>query len=173
MIEAVGFRLRELPKCRIDYGLNRTLAQDQRAEGVDGADRGLFQVLQSGLDVGHFGGNGSTGPRDIELLAQAQLQLARRLVGEGYGDDFIDFREAGLENAHDAANKLRRLARSGGGFDDEALGERFANPVARTLVLVPGLGAHGVLRSSTKPSSRGSCCLLRARCSSYGPHTGR
>ena len=73
-------------KLRIDDSLDRPLAQEVRAEAVNRADAGLFEVFQCMLEmgprVGRFG-QACT----LQLLAKPQLQLACRFFCEGDRDD--------------------------------------------------------------------------------------
>ena len=50
--DARGLLFGEFFKGRIDDGLDRPLAQDLRAKGMDGSDGGFFQMLERVFDVG-------------------------------------------------------------------------------------------------------------------------
>ena len=132
--QAVGFRLGELFEVRIDARFHRTLAQDLRAEAVDGADGRFFQTLQRVFEVVALLRIGTRGARFVEFLAQPDLQLAGRFVGEGHGHNLVH-RCAGGQHAHDAPDQLGGLARAGGSFHDQALAEGVADALARGFVM--------------------------------------
>ena len=69
-----------------------------------------------------------------EMLAQAQLQLARRLLCKGDCDDLPDIRPALGEHAHDALHERRRLACACGGLDYQRLVDGPLDRVSSTFV---------------------------------------
>ena len=70
----------------------------------------------------------------LEAGAQAQLELAGGLLGEGHRDDAIDARAAVGQHVDDAADELARLAGAGRRLDDHRLVEGVADAVAGGLI---------------------------------------
>ena len=68
------------------------------------------------------------------MLPETQLQFPRRFLGEGHGDDLANVGAPFGEYAHDPAHELGRLARAGGGLDDECLVDRVVNELTRARV---------------------------------------
>ncbi len=156
VVETRRLVLREDLKLRVDTRLDRPLAQQVGAEPVDGADTRLFQVPQGLLEpVASVAGLALS--RGFELFAQAQFQLAGRLLGERHGDDLVDGGAGvpGREHVDDARDQLGGLARAGRRLDD--VGVRQVGPDAIAVGGI-GLSTRGVVTT----------CLARRR----GPGSG-
>ena len=168
--QRVGLRLGQDHEERIDAGFDRTLAEQISAETVDRADVRFFEPLDRvGKIRPHAFVFRPMAPL-LQLLTQTQLQLARRLFGEGDGDDLIDPCAAAGEHLEHALDQLGRLPRSGRRFDDDRIVETCADQIAIRLV---AQRRHGFLRSASRSAS-GSCALfLPIRRSTFGPQTGR
>ncbi len=120
----IGLRVGQDRERRIDARLDRPLAQEIGAEGVDGADVRFFEVMHGVVEERARGGvRRRLRARSLELFAQAQLQLAGGLFAERDRDDLADRGALVLDQRDDAADELGRLAGAGGGFDDERLVE--------------------------------------------------
>ena len=150
----------------IDPGLYRPLAQQVGAEAVNRADVRFLEALHRRRQA-RRGNTGGSRARVLELLAQPQLELAGRLLGERDGDDLIDPGPAGLDQPHDALHEFGGLAGAGGGLDDQRAVQRVADEGAVAGV---GVGAHGILRRTSRSGTSG---LRRVRANSSGPHTAR
>jgi len=74
------------------------------------------------------------GASALDLGAQAELHLARRLLGERDRHDAAERRRSGGEQGEDAGDELGRLAGAGGGFDDERAREIGSNATPRVVV---------------------------------------
>ena len=138
----------------IDSCLDGTLAKDLRAERVDGADGGFLEMFEGLFEMpALFGGRLQT--RTVETLAKPQLQLSGGFVREGDRDNAVDAGDSGAKDVQDAPDEFGGLAGAGGGFDDEGLGERVADAVARASVIETGSrrGVHGRLRNWFNGSS--------------------
>ena len=89
--QPLGLGLGEHGEQRIDPRLDRALAQQLGAEPVDRADVRFFEARERLVErdrrTSTFSG---VRARRVECLAQTQLQLAGRLLGEGDGDDAVD-----------------------------------------------------------------------------------
>ncbi len=79
---AARARLGEHLEQRIDARFDRTLAQQVGTEAVNGADVGLLEPLNRVGEVLLHVRLGSALPQAFQLLADSQLQLAGRLLGE-------------------------------------------------------------------------------------------
>jgi hypothetical protein len=169
-IERFRLRLGQHVEPRIDTGFHRPLVEHVVAEPVNGrharflepGDR-LFQAPAAGRP------RLRALPRELEAGPQAELQLARRLLGERQGRDAVDAAAAFREDVDDARDQLGRLPGAGGRFHDEGLVER-----GRDTRALGGVDErrHGRLRKASSSASRsGSFFVIRV--SSPGPHTGR
>ena len=93
--QPLGARLGQHVEQRIHPRFHRTLAQEVGAEAVDRADVRFLEALDRIRQVRAWTcGIGCPLARRFQLLPDAQLQLAGRLLGEGHGDDLIDARPA-------------------------------------------------------------------------------
>ena len=162
-VQPVGLRLGQHGEERIDARLDRPLAEQFRAEAVDGVDVRLLERLERVLETRRRARRSACG-RDrrallLERLAQAQLQLAGGLFGERHGDDLVHRRAAGREHAEDAVDELGRLAGAGRGFDDERVVEirrRSRGAPRRRRGRDAGVIASTSARSD-RPGRSGSC----------------
>ncbi len=55
----------------------------------------------------------------FNLRAQPQFEFAGSLLGEGHGDDLIEFGAAARDHRDDPADQRRGFARARGGFDNQ------------------------------------------------------
>ena len=104
--------------------------------------------------------------RQIQFLAQPQLQFAGGLVGERHRDDVIDGSRAAGEHRYDASDQLGGFAGAGGGFHQQAFAERCADALACRAIVQLRMstdGRHGRFRTSTSGSNRSRCLRLDAR----------
>ncbi len=150
---------------RVDARLDRSLAEEVGAEGVDRPDARLLELAERIVERA----GGSRAPRVLDRLPEPELQLARGGVRERDGDHAIEPRPAGGEEGDHPLHELRRLPRPGGRLDDERRVEVVADPVARGLV---GKRRHGRLRRYAR-SPRRPLGFRAVRTSSFGPQTGR
>ena len=92
--------------------------------------------------------------RPVQLLPQAQLQLARRLSGEGDSHHVLDRGQPFLQDRNDPVHELGGLPRTRRRLDNQALFERAANPVSGGLVVrTIGERNHGWHRTRWSASS--------------------
>ena len=138
---------------RIDARLDRPLAQQLGAEAVDGADvRFLESLERSSSRVRRVGIGAGIRARPLEPLAQPQLQLAGRLLGERDRDDLADVRAPLGQDREDPVDELGRLAGAGRRFDDQRVVEAAGDGLARRGV---GQGrCRCVMASPAAPSGR-------------------
>ena len=158
-------------EARVDPRLHRSLVQEVVAEAVDGADARLLQAGHRRVEpLAARAAPGRGLARLLELRAQAELQLARRLLGEGHGDHASTVPRPSASTATSRADQLARLAGARRRLHDQRLVERGADPLARRrgrrASVTASSAASGDPRARPGPSAR------RAR-SSFGPHTGR
>ncbi len=149
----------------------RPLPQDLRAKAVKGAEGGLYEAFQRIFETGAHAAIEAFRASPVESFAQADLQLAGSLVSEGNRDNALH-RSAGGQHAHDTAHQFRGLARTRGGFHDEALPKRIANAFAGGIVVGQSYRRHGIFLRSCSVSSA-SRRFFAARDSWLGPQTGR
>ena len=93
-------------------------------------------------------------PRVLDLFAEAELQLARGLLGEGDGDDFADAGAALAHRVDHPRHEFRRLAGAGGGLHDERGVE--VRPDARAVLVIDEprpSRTHFILRSCVSSAS--------------------
>ena len=156
----------------IDRGLDRALPQQIEAERVDRADVGGLQRFESRFEARALGvAGGRVLPFAFELAPEAELHLARRLVGEGDGDDTVEGRFSTPQQARDSAYELGGLPRSGCRFHHERGGEVLADSSSRVGIL-EGLGHFSSLIRPMAAIS--TIFIFRAvRCSSRGPQTDK
>ena len=169
--DVVGGDLEEWVAARLD----RPLAEEVDAERMNRPDA---RLLELGECVGQAGAPRIAGRGvlacGLDRRPQAELQLARRRVGEGDGDHAVEAAPARGEHGHHAAHELARLAGPRRGLDHERPVEIVADAVARGLIGEgprPG-GGHGSARRRFS-SARRAAGLRALRRSSYGPQTGR
>ena len=162
----------------IDPRLQRPLLQEIGAEPVDGADVRLLELLEGALEpLSHLrvaAGSGF-GPRLFELASKPELQLARRLLGEGDGDDPRKLAPPARNHREDALHESRGLARACRGLDYERRIEIVLDGVPIGAIFKGGKRgfAHVRLRSQLRGDRRGSFCFLRASICILGPQTAR
>ena len=170
--EAFRLRVRQHREGGIDARFHRPLAQELRAEAVDGRDVRLFEVMHGGVQsLPGFGRRRRPGPGTLQLFAQPQLEFAGRLLAERDSDDLADGGPLVLDQRDDAADQLGGFAGTCSGLDDQGLIKLAGD---RLTVLAPRLrsGRHGsFLRASRSLNNLAS--LRRVRCSSPRPHTAR
>ena len=171
----------------IDLRLDRTLAEDVRAERVDRADAGGLELLERLIEpllleaalrvvlvLLLLRAGADARARALDLGAEAELHLAGGLLGEGHGDEIAfaarERRGAGPEEGEDALDERRRLPGARGRLDDERRAEVVCDALAR--LAVDELLAHFLFLSSARTLS-GAWGFFFVRISSYGPHTGR
>src|SRR5262249_14843150 len=117
-----------------EASLERALAQERRGEGVDRGHRGALEVRGRGQETLALRLVRGRGERVLDLLAQTELQLPRRLLAEGDRHDAVERRAARADEGEDAAHQARGLARSRPGFEEEGRVEVAEDPVAGGLV---------------------------------------
>jgi len=143
----------------VEAGLERALSQEGGGEGVDGGDGRALEVggrrqeaLALVLSLRALQGV-------LDALAQAQLQLAGGLLGEGDRDDAVEGGAAGADEGEDAAHQDRGLAGAGAGLEQERGVEVADHAVADGLVggrvgHGPTLSRHGGTVGPTWVGSR-------------------
>jgi hypothetical protein len=155
---------------RIDAGVDRPLAQEIGAQRVDGGDARPLQLLQRGLQARALLRRGERRrPLRLHPLADAQLHLARGLLGERHRDDLRELGPPLLEKGEDARHQDGGLPGSGGRLDNEGGVEILAEAFADL-----GVGRRAHASSRNRVSSASSSFGFRAiRASWPSPHTGR
>ena len=108
--------------------------------------------------------SGRCAARALEPLAQPQLQLAGRFLGERHRDDLADLRAARGEDADDPLDQLRRLAGAGRGFDDEGRRRGRGDEGARLRSVSAVVGPDLQRRVMASPSARSDRRAARAAC---------
>ena len=142
-LQELALGLLRLLELRVEAGFDGALAEQTRAEGVDGAQKRAVDAVDCVAEPGRplaFG-------RIVAGLAVAPLerhletfpQLRRRLAREGDGRDPGHFRFTALDQRHHPVDEERGLAGAGAGLDQEAGAEFGANALA--LVFVDGWGS--------------------------------
>ena len=123
----------------------------------------LLEVREGILEQ-HARGPRTLLPRMLDLLAQAQLQFARGLLGEGDRDNLVDGCPPFRERVDHAGDEFGRLAGACRRLDDERRVEVVPDPVAVPVVHQwLKRRAHFILRNSVSSSSgRGPCGRARA-----------
>jgi hypothetical protein len=112
--------------------------------------------------------------RLLELASKPELQLARRLLGEGYGDEPRKLAPAARNDGEDAAHQGCRLAGARRGLDHEGGIEIVLDSVSIGAICENANGvAHVRLRSQLRGERRGSLCFLFASICILGPQIGR
>ena len=101
---------------------------------MDGGDGRALDVGGRGEEALAFGVGSGRLEGLLDLLAQAQLQLPCRLLGEGDGHDAVEGGAAGAEEGQDAADEHGGLAGAGAGFEQEGGVEVAEDAVADGLV---------------------------------------
>ncbi len=148
----LGRDLVEHRQCRGQPGLDRVGRQDALCEGVQGAQRGLVEVVERGAaallhhTVAVVGGPLEQGQPD------PLAQLVGRLLREGDGGDGLDGRASAHERDH-AADQLGGLAGARTGRHEQGGPEVAGDAVARVLVGEAGGVAHGAAPSSPSPAT--------------------
>ena len=135
VVQPAGLRLGEDGEQRIDARLHGTFAQQVGAETMDGADLRFFQPAKRIVQPLAFcRAGGRLGARSFELLAQPELQLARGLLGERDGNDFVNLCAAGFDHPDDAVDELGGFACASGGFDDQCVVQIVLDDIAIGIV---------------------------------------
>ncbi len=163
-------RLQQDLEARVHVGLDGALTQQVGAEAVDGADVGVLEVRERILEA-IAGLAVALRACVLDLLAQPELQLARRLLRERDGDDLADARAPLGQRVHHARHQLGGLAGARRGLDDECGVE--VRPDAGTVVVVHEgrpRDAHFILRRCVS-SARARESFRRGRDCADGPHT--
>jgi hypothetical protein len=101
---------------RVDAGLHRPLAQQVGAERMDGPDLRDLQPRQRQREAVVLDRGGARA-RLLQLGAQPQLHLARRLVGERHREDAVE-PDAAADERDDARDQLGGLAGARGSLDN-------------------------------------------------------
>ena len=139
-LEEPGLGLLRLLELGVEAGFDRALAEQTRAEGVDGAEKravdAVDRVAKPGrpLAFGRIVAGLAIAPLQSHLKSLPQLR--RRLAREGDGRDAGDLRFTALDQRHHPVDEERGLAGPGAGLDQEAGSELGADPLA--LVVVDG-----------------------------------
>ena len=182
--ELVGNVFRRHLELRIDPGLDRPLAQEIGAEGVDGPDPGLLEpgeCIGQALALGLRHGFVPAGA--LDLGSQPELHLARGDLGEGHRHHPVEPPLAGSQHGQDAPDELRGLSGPGRRLDDQRGVEVGGDPLACLVIgdrrrSLGGKGAgllepaHSIPRRRLRPA-RPFAGLRLVRNSSHGPQTGR
>ena len=111
---------------RAQARLDGTPAQEPVGEAVDGADEGGVRGGERRGEPVAPDGGGLPGQLGEELLADPELELARRLAGEGDGGDAVEGdRGRGVvrrrHHLHQPAHEERGLPGAGAGVDEQVL----------------------------------------------------
>ncbi len=114
--------MRARPALLVDvFGLEHLFQQANLVVGVENGEIGL-QPHQFGVAAQDFGGDGVKGAEPAHALGawadqrgDARLHLARRLVGEGHGENLRGPGAALRQNMGDARGQNPRLAGAGAG----------------------------------------------------------
>ena len=165
-VNARGLLLGKLFEGRIDHGFHRPLAQDLRAEGMDGADGGFFQMLERVLDVGALAAV-------LAAVSRARSSSWRRRSFSSPAALLVNVTatmwsmvvSAAREHGDDARDQLGGFAGAGRRFHEQALAERSADALARGAIVelrLSSVGRHGRLRMSISGSRRSGCLRLDA-----------
>ena len=136
----------------VDARLDGAFPEEPPAEGVERGDRRGLEVA-AGLDgAGAPKGVGGDGGL-VERFAKALLHLAGGLLGEGHRGDPREGDAVGEGELEDAVHERRRLARAGGGLDEDRGGGVLHRGVAVGLV---GKHAHRISSRAKRglPGSR-------------------
>src|SRR5581483_3170154 len=117
---------------RIDAGLDGPLVQEVGAEGVDRPDARELELRERPVEIRPLvGARRGAVAGALDRRSQAELHLARRLLGEGEGDDPLQLRRARPDESEDPRDERGRLAGSRGGLDEERPVELVADAAAR------------------------------------------
>ncbi len=144
--------LRDLEQ-RVDGSFDRVLAKQIGTQRVDRADAGDLELGERSLQTAMLDRLDVRGGLAgfLERAAEAELHLARRLLGERHGDDLAERGATCANDGDDAADERRRLPRAGGGLDDQRRVE-IVRDAAAGLCVGERL-RHGSFRSSLSFSS--------------------
>ena len=107
---------------RVDARLDRPLAQEIAAEGVDGSHPREFEFLER-LVQAVFLDVAGRGASPFDLGAQPQLHFASGLFREGHRDDASQRRRSTSDQTDDASDERRGLSRTGSCLDEERRAE--------------------------------------------------
>ena len=170
--QPLGLRLGQDGEQRIDARFDRPLAQQLGAEAVDGADVRFFERLQRLVRARSRSALRRLRPRDVERLAQPQLQLAGRLLGEGHRDDVVDLaraRSRGCGRCGSTSSVVLPVPAA-------ASTTSVSSSAVAMRVRASAIGECSALMASCSLSASRSPSLLRrlaaTRRGSSGPHTG-
>ena len=114
-------------------GGDRELGEQAPGERVQGADRGVVELVEGGLELGMCEQVGAAGGLGPQGFAEAVAEIGGGLLGEGDGGDGADV-DTGANQLDDARHQARRLAGAGPRFDEQVGAEVAADPVAIGLV---------------------------------------
>ena len=142
--QARGLRLGEHHEQRIDARLDRALAQQVGAEAVNGADVRLFEVASASSERVRVA-TSAVARGALRASPQPQLELARRLLGEGDRDDAIDGGPPASQDIDDAVDEHGGLAGARRGFDGQGLVERSAGCAHARRRLAASVNSSGQL----------------------------
>ena len=155
---------------RIDARFNRPLAKQVGAEAVNRADVRFLELRNGALEPIDDDWIARLLPLLLEPLAQSQLQLARRFLGERDGDDLAHLRAPFADDREDAVDQFCGLARARCSGDEDRVVDRVADDAARVAVGAIDHGSHGRLRSASRSASL-SCGLRATRRATSRPQT--
>jgi hypothetical protein len=117
-IKSSRLRIVDFFESRRDSRFHGTLAQHFCAKRVDRSYVGFFQPGERIFKIAALGRTGRSSSGLIEFDAKAQSKLTSRFPCECHGDEAIDCRSSGTQDADNPADQLGSLSRARGGFDD-------------------------------------------------------
>ena len=141
-VETLGLRFGQHREQRIDAGLDRPLAKQLGAEAVNGVDVRVFERRERALEPLPHVGVDRFGAVTLQGFAQAELQFARRFLGEGDRHDLGHRRPPGRDGHQDAVHQLGRLPGARRRFDNQRLVERIADRASGVGIRTIAVGHH-------------------------------
>src|SRR5207249_4633232 len=127
--QPLGFPLLGDLEERVDSRLERPLAEEIRAEGVDRADPCELEVAESRLEAGFLLAIEATrGPRVLDLRADPELHLSRRFLREGHRHDPVESSTSAADESDDSRDESGRFPRTGRRLDKESRVELLTDP---------------------------------------------
>jgi hypothetical protein len=114
---------------------NGTLAQNFCTERMDRSDVRFFQPCKGFFKIAILDGIRRSGSRFIEFNAKAQPEFTGGFSRERDCDKTIYRSPSCTEDADDPADQFGSLSGTCGGFDDQALIERFTDPLSRDVIV--------------------------------------
>ena len=159
--EQLGLRVVGGAEARHHAALQRPLAEDGRAQGMDGRDLRALDGLQRRRPRARRTSSLRRGieARLLQPLAQPQLHGGGGVLGEGHGRDLVEAHRPRAQQRLDAVDEQRGLAGAGAGLDDEARAVVAARPLAGRFVDGKGPRAHPTSRMRSTRCTRGSLIL--------------